>query len=104
MRPAGLEPATCGLGNRRSIQPELRAQYKTWPHVMLTTCCHQQASNDNRPSQISNFLWLSQHSQEELQVAESSLSSRFAGQPTAGKGPLQIESAGRSIHIQHFTC
>ena len=26
MRPAGLEPATCGLGNRRSIRTELRAQ------------------------------------------------------------------------------
>ena len=26
MRPAGLEPATCGLGNRRSILSELRAQ------------------------------------------------------------------------------
>ncbi len=27
MRPAGLEPATCGLGNRRSIQTELRARH-----------------------------------------------------------------------------
>ena len=26
MRPAGLEPATCGLGNRRSILTELRAR------------------------------------------------------------------------------
>ena len=38
-RPAGLEPATYGLGNRRSILAELRARdYKPFIYILLQEC------------------------------------------------------------------